>query len=88
MTQTVFQRNRAAYGFGTVDTIFLRQMYVMFVSEMDTRRVHSLGDRDVSTYPALFAELLRCGWSESDCRALADGNIFRVLRAAESYAAS
>ncbi len=46
------------------------------------------GLEDVSTYPALFAELLRRGWSESDCRALAGGNIFRVLRAAESYAAS
>jgi membrane dipeptidase len=45
------------------------------------------GLEDVSTYPALFAELLRRGWSESDCRALAGGNILRVLRAAESYAA-
>jgi membrane dipeptidase len=45
------------------------------------------GLEDVSTYPALFAELLCRGWSESDCRALAGGNILRVLRAAESYAA-
>ena len=47
----------------------------------------TVGLEDVSTYPALFAELLRRGWSESDCRALAGGNILRVLRAAESYAA-
>jgi len=46
-----------------------------------------VGLQDVSRYPALFAELLRRGWSESDCRALAGGNILRVLRAAESYAA-
>jgi len=45
------------------------------------------GLEDVSTYPALFAELLRRGWSESDCHALAGGNILRVLLAAESYAA-
>ncbi|HEX8008380.1 MAG TPA: dipeptidase [Trebonia sp.] len=44
------------------------------------------GLEDVSRYPALFAELLRRGWSEADCKALAGGNILRVLRAAESYA--
>jgi membrane dipeptidase len=44
------------------------------------------GLEDVGTYPALFAELLRRGWSESDCRALAGGNIIRVLGAVESYA--
>jgi membrane dipeptidase len=43
---------------------------------------------DVSRYPALFAELLRRGWSESACQALAGGNILRVLRAAESFAAT
>jgi membrane dipeptidase len=47
----------------------------------------TVGLEDVSRYPALFAELLRRGWSESDCRALAGGNVLRVLRAAESYAA-
>ena len=44
------------------------------------------GMEDVSTYPALFAELLRRGWTESDCAALAGGNVLRVLRAAESHA--
>jgi len=45
-----------------------------------------VGLRDVSRYPDLFAELLRRGWSESDCRALAGGNVLRVLRDAEDYA--
>ncbi|HMD95414.1 MAG TPA: dipeptidase [Trebonia sp.] len=45
------------------------------------------GLHDVSRYPALFIELLRRGWSEADCKALAGGNILRVLRAAESFAA-
>jgi membrane dipeptidase len=40
----------------------------------------------VSTYPALFAELLARGWTESDCVTLAGGNMLRVLRATESHA--
>jgi membrane dipeptidase len=46
----------------------------------------TVGLADVSTYPALFAELLRRGWSEADCAALAGGNLLRVLREAESFA--
>ncbi len=45
------------------------------------------GLTDVSSYPALFAELLDRGWSEADCARLASGNILRVLRAAEDVAA-
>jgi membrane dipeptidase len=41
---------------------------------------------DVSAYPALFAELLRRGWTEADCALLASGNILRVLREAEQAA--
>jgi membrane dipeptidase len=44
------------------------------------------GLEDVSTYPALFAELLRRGWNEPDCAALAGGNLLRALRAAEAFA--
>lgn len=46
------------------------------------------GLADVSGYPALFAELLARGWPESDCAALAGGNILRVLRTAESAVAA
>jgi len=46
------------------------------------------GLQDVSRYPALFAELLRRGWSEADCQALAGGNVLRVLRDAESFTAT
>ena len=45
----------------------------------------TVGLEDVSRYPALFAELLSRGWTESDCAALAGGNILRVMRAAESH---
>jgi len=46
-----------------------------------------VGLEDVSCYPALLAELLSRGWTEADCAALAGGNLLRVLREAESYAA-
>jgi membrane dipeptidase len=41
---------------------------------------------DVSAYPALFAELRRRGWRDDDLRALAGGNVLRVLRDAEQVA--
>lgn len=44
------------------------------------------GLADVSSYPALFAELLSRGWSEDDCARLAGGNVLRVLRDAEEVA--
>ena len=47
----------------------------------------TVGLEDVSAYPALFAELLGRGWTESDCAALAGGNLLRALRAAEAFAA-
>lgn len=44
------------------------------------------GLEDVSSYPNLFAELIRRGWSDADLRKLAGGNILRVMRQAESVA--
>jgi membrane dipeptidase len=46
-----------------------------------------LGLEDVSTYPALFAELSRRGWSEGDLRKLAGENALRAWRGAEHVAA-
>jgi membrane dipeptidase len=45
----------------------------------------TVGLEDVSAYPALFAELLRRGWTEPACAALAGGNLLRTLRAAEAF---
>jgi membrane dipeptidase len=45
------------------------------------------GLEDVSTYPALIAELLRRGWPEADVRKAMGLNILRVMRAAEDTAA-
>lgn len=47
-----------------------------------------VGLNDVSTYPALVAELLRRGWSDADLKKLTGGNILRVMEAAERVAAS
>jgi membrane dipeptidase len=44
------------------------------------------GLEDVSTYPRLFAELIKRGWSDGDLRKLAQGNLLRVMRAAEATA--
>jgi membrane dipeptidase len=45
-----------------------------------------VGLEDVSTYPALFAELSRRGWSEADLRKLAGENALRSWREAERVA--
>jgi membrane dipeptidase len=44
------------------------------------------GLEDVSTYPALLAELSRRGWSEADLRKLAGENVLRALARAEEVA--
>jgi membrane dipeptidase len=46
------------------------------------------GMEDVSTYPALFAELARRGWSRADLAKLSNGNMLRVMKVAEAYAAA
>jgi membrane dipeptidase len=45
-----------------------------------------VGLEDVSTFPQLFAELIRRGWSDDDLKKLAGRNLLRVLRATERTA--
>ncbi len=45
------------------------------------------GLEDVSKYPALFAELVRRGWSDEDLKKLARDNFLRVFREVEQIAA-
>ena len=42
---------------------------------------------DVSTYPRLFAELIRRGWSDADLRKLAGENVLRAMEQTERVAA-
>jgi membrane dipeptidase len=44
------------------------------------------GLEDVSTFPQLFAELIRRGWSDADLKKLAGQNLLRALRSTEATA--
>ncbi len=46
------------------------------------------GFADVGDYPALFTELARRGYAQSDLEKIASRNMLRVLRSAESFAAA
>ena len=46
------------------------------------------GFSDVAAYPVLFVELARRGYSEADLRKISSGNMLRVMRAADAYAAA
>ncbi len=46
-----------------------------------------VGLESVATFPALFAELHRRGWSEADLAKLAGENLLRVMRSAEEVSA-
>jgi membrane dipeptidase len=45
------------------------------------------GLEDVSTFPVIFAELIRRGWSDADLKKLAGGNLLRAFHQAEAVAA-
>jgi membrane dipeptidase len=61
--------------------------HVAIGSDFDGITVTPVGLEDVSTFPQLFAELIRRGWSDEDLRKLAGKNLLRALRGAESTAA-
>jgi len=42
------------------------------------------GLEDVSTYPTLFAELLKRGWTDTELKGLAGENVLRALKGAET----
>lgn len=56
--------------------------------DLDGIEVSAEGLGGVDGYPLVFAELIRRGWSDADLAKLAGGNVLRVMRAAEAYAAS
>jgi membrane dipeptidase len=53
-------------------------------SDFDGIDATILGLEDVSTFPALFAELARRGWTEAELRKLAGENVLRALARAET----
>ena len=56
-------------------------------SDFDGITDNVVGLEDVSKFPALFAELVRRGWSDADLAKLAKGNVLRVLARSEAVAA-
>ena len=56
-------------------------------SDFDGGSVGVVGLEDVSAYPNLFVELARRGYTKEDLKKIASGNILRVLKGAEAYAA-
>jgi membrane dipeptidase len=55
-------------------------------SDFDGITTVPVGLEDVSTFPALLAELLRRGYSDDDIRRITGRNLLRVLRGAEAAA--
>jgi membrane dipeptidase len=55
-------------------------------SDFDGITTVPVGLEDVSTFPALIAELLRRGYSDDDIRRITGRNLLRVMRAAEAVA--
>ncbi|GIW51969.1 MAG: dipeptidase [Gemmatimonadales bacterium] len=56
-------------------------------SDLDGIDETPIGLEDVSTFPALLAELLRRGWSVEDVKKVAGLNVLRVMRRVEEVAA-
>ena len=56
-------------------------------SDFDGIESVPVGLEDVSTFPALFAELLSRGYSKQDLKKIAGENMLRVMRANEKPAA-
>jgi membrane dipeptidase len=55
-------------------------------SDFDGGELLPVGIEDVSRFPYLIAELLRRGYTDDDARAIAGGNVLRVMRGAEAAA--
>jgi membrane dipeptidase len=60
--------------------------FVGIGSDFDGISSTPVGLEDVSTFPALFAELSRRGWTEEDLRKLAGENLLRAWRAGDAVA--
>ena len=56
-------------------------------SDFDGITENVVGLEDVSTFPALLAELARRGWTDADLRKLAGENVLRALKRAEAVSA-
>ena len=56
-------------------------------SDFDGTSDVPVGLEDVASFPRLFAELIRRGWSDADLKKLAGQNLLRAFRQVEATAA-
>ncbi len=56
--------------------------------DYDGMDIVPVGLEDVSKYPGLFTELARRGYSQADLEKISSGNVMRVMKGAEAYAAA
>lgn len=56
--------------------------------DYDGMDIVPVGLDDVSKYPGLFTELARRGYSQADLEKISSGNVMRVMKGAEAYAAA
>ena len=62
--------------------------HIGFGGDFDGIPYTPTGLEGVETYPIVFAELIRRGWSDANLAKLAGGNVLRALRGAEAVSAS
>ncbi len=62
--------------------------YIGIGGDYDGMPSGPVGMEDVAGYPALFVELARRGYTQDELEKIASGNMMRVMRGAEAYAAS
>ena len=86
------------YPYATVDDVLDHIDYVVKLAGVDYVGIGSdydgvgdslpVGLKDVSSYPNLIEGLLKRGYSEADIKKILSGNLLRVWRTAEAYAAA
>lgn len=94
----IFAEKNGPLPFATLDDVLDHFDHVVKLTSVDNVGVGSdydgvgdslpIGLKDVSTYPNLVKGLLERGYSEEDIRKILGGNVMRVWKAAEDYAAA
>ncbi|MEL7187203.1 MAG: dipeptidase [Pseudomonadota bacterium] len=94
----IYAEEHGPLPFATLDDVLDHFDHVVKLTSVDSVGIGSdydgvgdslpIGLKDVSTYPNLVKGLLERGYSEADIRKILGGNLLRVWKAAEDYAAT
>jgi membrane dipeptidase len=95
---TLYAEEHGPFPYATLDDVLDHFDHVVKLAGIDHVGIGSdydgvgdslpVGLKDVSSYPNLIAGLLQRGYSEEDVRKILGGNLMRVWKAVESYAAT